>query len=371
MLLLIPGPVSTRPEVRAALNDDFAPWDRDFFPVVEDVLARLVAIAGGTEAEHVAIPLQGCGHFAVEAAIRSFVRPERKILVPKVGQYADRMVRLACEAGREVVAMPVSPVERISPARVAAALAADPAISHVGVVYSETSTGIVHDVAAIGAVVRSAGRRMIVDGISAFGALPFDIGAQPEADAILFSANKCLEGVPGIAFAVAPADRLRENVGVAGSWSFDLPDIYLAAMAAGWGGFRFTPPTQVLAALQVALHVFEQEGGRAARLARYSANMRTLVEGVRAIGLDLCLPPPLQGPIVVNVAAPADPAWDLQRFVDAMKRRGVLLSNFYNTEQPSFRVGCIGAITPADMRRAVSAMAESLEEIGIRPRRAA
>ena len=79
----------------------------------------------------------------------------------------------------------------------------------------------------------------------------------------------------------------------------------------------------------------------------------------------------MQGPIIVNVHAPADPAWDLQRFVDALKARGVLISNFYNTEQPSFRVGCIGAITPADMARAVAAMGEALGELGIEQRKAA
>ncbi len=48
-----------------------------------------------------------------------------------------------------------------------------------GMVYSETGTGVCHDVPAIGAAVRGLGRRMIVDAVSAFGALPFDIAAQP------------------------------------------------------------------------------------------------------------------------------------------------------------------------------------------------
>ena len=50
-----------------------------------------------------------------------------------------------------------------------------------------------------------------------------------------------------------------------------------------------------------------------------------------ALGLTPCLRPRGQGPIIVNVHAPTDPAWDLQRFVDALKARGVLISNFYNT----------------------------------------
>jgi 2-aminoethylphosphonate-pyruvate transaminase len=75
-----------------------------------------------------------------------------------------------------------------------------------------------------------------------------------------------------------------------------------------------------------------------------------------------------QGPIIVNFHAPADPAWNLQRFVDALKSRGVLISNFYNTPTPGFRVGCIGAITPADMAGAVDAIELALKDIGVNNR---
>jgi len=99
--------------------------------------------------------------------------------------------------------------------------------------------------------------------------------------------------------------------------------------------------------------------------------METLYDGVRALGLHPCLPLDVQGPVVLNVHAPADPAWDLQAFVDALKARGVLISNFHNTEDPSFRLGCIGAVTPDDMRRALAAMAGALADLGIHTRRAA
>ena len=91
---------------------------------------------------------------------------------------------------------------------------------------------------------------------------------------------------------------------------------------------------------------------------------------MRALGLDPCLARDVQGPIIVNIAAPDDPAWDLQRFVDLLKQSGWLISNFYNTAQPSFRVGCIGAITPDDMRGFLKAVASVLTTMGIRNRRA-
>ncbi|HET9018911.1 MAG TPA: 2-aminoethylphosphonate--pyruvate aminotransferase, partial [Acetobacteraceae bacterium] len=158
MLLLIPGPVTTRPETRAAASQDFAPWDPGFRPICQAVRTALGAIAGGVLETHAVLPLQGAGHFAIEAAIRSFVPRGGKLLVPLTGNYAERMVRLARETGREVATLPVGPTETLAAATVAAALAADPTLTHVGLVSSETSTGVVHDPVAIGAVVRAAGR---------------------------------------------------------------------------------------------------------------------------------------------------------------------------------------------------------------------
>ena len=358
MLLLIPGPVTTRPEVRAALAQDLAPWDNDFRALAASIRERLLPVARTTSLTHSALPLQGCGHFAIEACIRSFVPPGGRLLVPATGAYADRFIRLARDCGREVVTMPVGAAEPAQPEALAATLAADARIGHVGLVYSETGSGVAHDAPALAAAAGRAGRRVILDAVSAFGALPLDLGSRPEIDAVVFTANKCLEGVPGIAFAVARTERLVP--GVAGSWSFDLHDLYQHLLRHGPGTFRFTPPAQVLAALAVALDFHDAEGGQPARLARYRANLHTLYRGIERIGLTPWAPSATQGPIVMNVRAPDDPAWNLQNFVDALKRRGVLISNFYSTDQPSFRVGCIGAVTPDDMAGAVDAMDAAL-----------
>ena len=370
MLLLIPGPVTTRPEVRRALAQDIAPWDNDFRVVVARLKERIVRVAGGAPDQHAALPLQGCGHFVTEAALRTFLPPGGRILIPATGAYSDRMIRLAREAGRVPVVLPLTATETTDPQAVARALAGDPTLTHVGMVYSETGSGVIHDVPAIGAVVRAAGRRMIVDAVSAFGALPLDMSAMPEVDAVVFTTNKCLEALPGAGFAVARIDRLQECAGNAGSWSFDLSDIHAHGLRAGAGSFRFTPPAQVLAALDTALDYYDTET-RPRRLERYTSNMRTFYAGIQALGLTPYLPEERQGPVIVNVHVPNDPAWNLQGFVDCLKARSILISNFHNTPVPTFRVGCIGAITPADMARAVEAMHDSLEEIGVKRRKAA
>ena len=115
------------------------------------------------------------------------------------GRYADRLARLATEAERGVVPLPV---EHVSPEAVEAALAADCGLSHLALVYSGTAIGIVYDVPALTAAAGRLGRRVLVDAVSAFGAMPLDVSAPPTVDAACFAAGKCLERLPGAAFAV-------------------------------------------------------------------------------------------------------------------------------------------------------------------------
>lgn len=363
MLLLIPGPVTTDARVKAAMAQDYAPWDNDFRAAYRQVCDGVLQVAQGSADEHVALALPGCGHFAVEAAVRTFVPPGGRLLAPSTGAYAARLQKLASDAGRIAVPLAVGATERLDPAAVAAALEQDPTLTHLALVYSETGSGICHDVPALARIAHALGRRVIVDAVSAFGALPLDVSALPAVDAVVLTANKCLEGLPGAAFVVARRDRLEAARGNAGSWSLDLADIYQHTLAPN-AGPRFTPPAPTLAALAVALDLYRQEG-REARLARYTANMRTLYDGVSELGLTPYLSRDLQGPIVVNVHAPDSPNWHLQLFVDALKARGYVLSNFFNTEQPTFRVGCIGAFGADQMRQAVAAMGGALRDIGI------
>jgi len=356
MILLTPGPVQTAPETRAAMAQDIAPWDNDFRAVYARIRERVLALAGATAPEHACLPLQGAGHFIVEAAIRSLVPAGGEIIVPMNGAYAERVMLLARGAGRVAHAWPVPDTRGVTAGDVEAAFAAHPGASHFATVYSETGAGIVNRPEVIGPVLRRLGKRLILDAVSAFGALPFSMAEHPECDAMVFTSNKCIEGLPGIAFSVVRTEALEQ--GRAGSWSLDLWEILNIARKSGWGSFRFTPPVQALAAFAVALDLFEAEGGQPARLARYRENMRILSEGMTRLGFRPYLDQAEQGPIILTLHQP--PGFDLQGFVDALKARGVLISNFYTTDTPTIRIGCIGAVTPAEMTRAVAAMGAAL-----------
>ena len=129
--------------------------------------------------------------------------------------------------------------------------------------------------------------------------------------------------------------------------------------------WRFTPPTHVMVALAEALAQFVEEGGQPARLARYTDNCRTLIDGLSALGLKPFLRPEVQAPIIVTVHAPAHPGYDFKRFYAAAKARGFILYPGKLTAVETFRVGCIGAIGRNEMQQAVNAVAEALREMDI------
>lgn len=371
MILLTPGPVQTRPEVRAAMARDVAPWDEEFREFYAALRARILPLAGGVAGKHAVLPLQGSGHMVVEAAIRTFVPPGGSVLVPMSGraggEYAQRMARLARDAGREVVGLEIPDTRAIRPDELAEAMARHPECRHVALVHSETGSGVVNDPALLGPVVRAAGRRMILDSVSGFVGLPFSIADHPECDAVVFTSNKGLEGLPGFAFAVVDAESCARAAGNAQSWSLDLSDLLAHAGKWGEGSLRFTGPVQALHALGVALDFLEAEG-LGARQARYAANARVLYAGLKEAGFRPYLDEAEQGPIIVTVHQPWE-GFDLPGFVRALKRRGVTISSYHTSATPSIRVGAIGAVGEAEMRHAVAAMGETLREVA--PPRAA
>jgi 2-aminoethylphosphonate-pyruvate transaminase len=217
--------------------------------------------------------------------------------------------------------------------------------------------------AAVAAVCERMGKGLIVDAMSSFAALPID-AREIRFDALIAASGKCLEGVPGMGFVYLRKSVLDTCEGNSHSLAMDLYDqhVYMEKT----GQWRFTPPTHVLAALDEAMAQYVEEGGQPARLARYTANYRALVDGMAKLGFKTFLDPAVQAPIIVTFHAPADPRYDFKRFYDGAKSRGFILYPGKLTQVETFRVGCIGAIGPNEMRQAVAAVAETLAEMGIK-----
>jgi 2-aminoethylphosphonate-pyruvate transaminase len=359
--LLTPGPLTTSSAIKEAMLHDYGSRDSHFIAVNRHLRERLVAIAGG-QGSHVCVPLQGSGTFTVEAMLGNFVPAEGKLLILVNGAYGTRMARI-CEYYRRDHSVQESPEDVPNdPDALDRALAADAAISHVAVVHCETTSGILNPLAEVAEVTARHGRGLLIDAMSAFGAIPVDARTL-RFDALAASANKCLEGSPGLGFCIARQEALEATQGNAPSLSLDLYDQW-AAMERN-GQWRFTPPTHCILACDKALQEFEAEGGVAGRGGRYRENCRILVAGMRALGFKTLLPDALQAPIIVTFHTPCDPNFAFDVFYDKLRARGYVIYPGKLTVAESFRIGCIGRLGPDEMRGALAAIAATLEDMGV------
>jgi 2-aminoethylphosphonate-pyruvate transaminase len=365
--LLTPGPLTTSATVKEAMLHDWGSRDPRFIEMCREVRERLVDLVGGRDT-HVCVCMQGSGTFAVEAALGTLVPPDGRLLVLVNGAYGRRIAKVATLLGRQVTLYETDEAEPPDPAEVAARLDADPDVTDVAIVHCETTSGLLNPVERVAEVVAARGRRLLIDGMSAFGALPLDARQTPFT-AVMASTNKCLEGVPGMGFVVVEREHLTRCEGHSHSLALDLYDQW--RYTEGNGQWRFTPPTQVIAAFLQALDEHRAEGGVAGRAARYRRNCAILVEGLRALGFETYLPDALQAPIIVTFRTPADPKFSFRRLYDSLAERGFLIYPGKLTQADSFRIGCIGRLGDTEMHEAVSALRDSLTEMGVtdgRPR---
>lgn len=352
--LFTPGPLTTSLAVKAAALHDLGSRDRRFLEVNARVLQRIVELAGAAET-HLCVPVQGSGTFAVEAMLTSLVPPAGKLLVLQNGAYGARMAAICQTAGMAHATLSWDEAQPVEPARVAEALAADPDISHVALVWCETTTGLLNPLAEVSRAVADAGRKLLIDAMSAFGALPIDAG-EIAFEALAASSNKGLQGIPGLGFCLVEAEALAAAEGNAVSLSLDLHAQWRALVKTGQ--WRFTPPVQVILALDQALGELRLEGGVAGRHRRYSDNCRRLTAGLRALGFETLLPDALQAPVIVTLLPPKQLDFDFGRFYDALAARGLLIYPGKLTQQASFRIGCIGDLGPAQIDVLLDAIRE-------------
>ena len=361
-LLLTPGPLTTSASTKAAMQRDWGSRDPEFIALNGRIRDRLVGLAGG-ESTHVCVPVQGSGTFAIEATIGTLVGPRGKLLVLVNGAYGHRMVRIAGMMGRSVDAIEAPEDTPVSPKALDTALREDPAVTHVAVVHCETTTGILNPIEDVAGICARHKRRLLIDAMSTFGALPVEARLIP-FDAVIASSNKCLEGVPGMGFAVIDREALEGAEGNAHSLSLDLYDQWRGLE--GNGQWRFTPPTHVLAAFDQALDEHESEGGVRGRGRRYRQNLNILLDGLEALGFRTLLPRSLQAPIIVTVLMPEDPNFEIERFYDGMREKGFVIYPGKLTVAETFRIGCIGRLGADDMSAAVTAVKETMLELGVR-----
>ena len=176
---------------------------------------------------------------ALESTIGSTVPRGGKLVVIVKGAYGERMLKIASVLGIETSVLQVPENRKSDPRDVEVMLRKDASITNVAIVHCETTTGMICPIGQIGQIVKSLNRIYFVDAMSSFGAVPISMD-EAGIDFLVSSANKCIEGVPGFAFALVRRDAL---VAGGGGWVGEGQDGCLLGLTGP--GARPQPPGAV------------------------------------------------------------------------------------------------------------------------------
>ena len=361
-LLLTPGPLTTSKTVKQVMMQDYCTWDDDYNRIVSDIRGRLVRLGGGGD-EYTAVLMQGSGTFVVEATLGSTIGPGGKVLVVNNGAYGNRIGQIVRRLGIDGLVIDQSEVVPADLGQMEEALATDPAITHVAMVHCETTTGLLNPAAAVGALARQYDKIYILDAMSSFGGVEMTLG-EIGAHYLVSSANKCIQGVPGFGFVVAHRETFERTEGFARSLSLDLFDQW-QTMEIDGGKWRYTSPTHTVRAFAQALNELDEEGGVAARSARYAQNHRLLVEGMERTGFRALIAPQHQSHVITAFLYPDDAKFSFRPFYEAMKARRFVLYPGKVSHADTFRIGTIGHVFPEDIRQLLGCVGEVVAELGI------
>ena len=279
--LLTPGPTPLYPKaLHAMMEADLHHRTQAFRDLYTGVLADLKEVLGTS---HDVLVLVASGTGAMDASVSNCFSPGDRVIVCTAGKFGERWVEIVKAYGLNAVVLEAPYGQAVSPETVAQALAANPDTKGVFVQASETSTGVVHDVRAMGEAVKKTSAIFVVDAITGIGTMPLDIDGWG-IDICIGGSQKAFMIPRGLAFmAISPK-----------AWAFmdtaKLPRYYFSLkkerkMAAG-GESAWTPNTALMLALAEALKYIKQ-----LTMAKLVDNAQQLAHATRvacgALGLEL------------------------------------------------------------------------------------
>jgi aspartate aminotransferase-like enzyme len=299
--LLTPGPTPVPPEVLSALGEPVihhrAPR---FTEILTEVLAGLKYVYQ-TANDVIVFAASGTG--AMESAVVNIVNAGDEVLVVSVGNFGERWLKLTRGWGAQVTALEYEWGTKADPADVAAALAKNPAIKAVYVQFSETSTGVVNDIRAIGEIVARTPAILVVDAISGLGATDLPTDAW-HVDVCVAGSQKALMVPPGLAY-VAVSEKAWKVVEQCGTPRFYFD--WVAArkkMSGDSAQTPYTPAVSLMVAQNRAIELIREEGLQTV-FVRHRMLGRACKEGVKALGLELFGPDDPEANSVTAVKVPA------------------------------------------------------------------
>ena len=300
-VLLNPGPATTTDTVKMAqVVPDICPREKEFGNLMRFVSDELTSIVADPDT-HACVLFGGSGTAAVEAMLTSVVPKDKIVVIINNGSYGKRMCQMAARYKMNFIEFNSSPVEPVDFFALELLLQSRSDISHIALVHNETTTGLLNDLDAIGALAGKYNVQLMLDAMISYAAIPIDMVKQ-HVDYLAASSNKNIQGVAGVSFVIASKAVLKDLISVE-------PRGFYLSLYEQYRGFydtsqmRFTPPVQVLYALKQAVIEAKAEGIEA-RYARYVDCWSILTGKLKEIGLSYLVSDDHHSKIITSIYIP-------------------------------------------------------------------
>ncbi|WP_411328706.1 2-aminoethylphosphonate--pyruvate transaminase [Anaerofustis stercorihominis] len=358
--LLTPGPLTTTDSVKEQMLFDHCTWDEDYKKITRDITDKLLDLAHVNKEKYVCTLMQGSGTFGVESVLSSSIGKDEKLLILANGAYGERMTDIAKHNKINYVMYTQDYNKRHDLTKIKDILENDKDITHVSIVHSETTSGILNDIEEVGKIIKNYNKIFIVDAMSSFGGIDIPV-EKYDIDFIISSANKCIQGVPGFSFIIAKKEEILKCKNKARSLSLDL--------YAQWetmnkdGKWRFTSPTHTVLAFNKALDELIEEGGIEKRYERYFNNNRLLINKMEKLGFKTYVDLKYQSPIITSFIYPENVGYTFKEMYSYIKQRGYAIYPGKIENINSFRIGNIGEIYEEDIIKLCDIIDEFLKGV--------
>lgn len=198
--LMTPGPTEVPPDTLLAMARPVIHHRTPEFHAIMKETIGLLKYVFQTKGD--VFVLAGSGTSAMEACIANTIRPGGRVLCVRTGKFGERWTKIVKTFNGVPVNLDVEWGRAVNPSAIAKALNEDASIRAVCCQHCDTSTGVANDIKAIGEITRNTDTLLIVDGVSAAGALEFRMD-EWGVDMLASGSQKALMMAPGLAFIAA------------------------------------------------------------------------------------------------------------------------------------------------------------------------
>jgi aspartate aminotransferase-like enzyme len=357
--LMTPGPTPVPAEVMLSMAKPIIHHRTPDFSAAFKQSIEGLKYVFQTEGDVLLFAASGTG--VMESAIVNCFSAGDTVIVCRNGKFGDRQKLIAETYGLNVVDLQYGWTEVVKPADVKAALDAHPEARGVIVTQSETSSGVLNDVKAIGEIVKPLEDVvLIVDSITGIGAVECKTD-EWGLDVVMTGSQKGLMLPPGLAACTVSAKAWKAYE------RSTLPKFYFDWMKYQKNVAKdttpFTPAVTLVLGLNEALTMIREEGIENT-IARHSKLAEATRKGCEALGLKLFAPEEGRGSAVTPVWVPE--GVDGKAIVKILKEKyGVTIAGGQDDYVGKIiRIGHLGYFGEFDIITTLAALEMTLAELG-------